>query len=779
MDKGVRNILRNTVTHCRRLLEDAVGNVLEGRFGMHRDGTVEDAARMGHLSAEDQSFREQLIAHLRHIEVGGYKPQDAMSQLVREIAFTHLNRLCAYKMLEQRKLLRYDVVSRGLNSKGFIFYLADHPEDEALYNGGEQYTAYRHFLEWQGSQLSAQIGVLFSPHDPANRLFPTQLELNQVLDLLNSPELAGVWGEDETIGWVYQYFTPKELRDQVRKESAAPRNSYELAFRNQFFTPRYVVEFLVDNTLGRTWYEMRGGVTRLAERCRYMVRRYDEVILDSVEPDNLKEAIAWLQGKSDRVPSYAELGHTVNGYHRLGTHDDTDFREQWEEIARLREGDASGVKTQSLLDLLFLICRAERFGDASGYGHDAAIPVIMREVERRVAETRKEDRSQEEMLRQPSFVMGREMKDPRDIKILDPACGSGHFLLYCFDLLTTIYEEAYEEGQFAVEELRRAYPTREELRRDIPRLIVEHNLHGVDIDLRAVQIAQLALYLRAQRAFSEYGVEAARRPKISRSNIVCAEPMPGERDMLDEFTRQLDPPLLGQFVRVVFDKMRLAGEAGTLLKIEEELKEAIATAKKEWVRLQGPATDRRGNAMMFTNEELASISTQPRQPGLFDVSGISDAQFWDDAEERVLAALADYANTAGNGETYRRTLFAEDAAQGFAFVDLCQKRFDVALMNPPFGSASLRSKAYIEKCFPRTKNDVYAAFVERGLNMLHRRGMLGAITSRTGFFLSSFQKWREEIILKEARPTVVADLGMGVLDTAMVETAAYCLEVVR
>ena len=55
---------------------------------------------------------------------------------------------------------------------------------------------------------------------------------------------------------------------------------------------------------------------------------------------------------------------------------------------------------------------------------------------------------------------------------------------------------------------------------------------------------------------------------------------------------------------------------------------------------------------------------------------------------------------------------------------------------------------------------------------------LGAITSRTGFFLSSFQKWREEILLGRASPEVFADLGAGVLDSAMVETAAYCLEAV-
>jgi hypothetical protein len=103
-------------------------------------------------------------------------------------------------------------------------------------------------------------------------------------------------------------------------------------------------------------------------------------------------------------------------------------------------------------------------------------------------------------------------------------------------------------------------------------------------------------------------------------------------------------------------------------------------------------------------------------------------------------------------------------------------RYDVVLMNPPFGACSLPAKKQFEKSYPRTKNDLYAAFVERGIQLLVPQGMVGAITSRTGFFLSSFQKWREEIILKEAPPVVFADLGYGVLDSAMVEVAAYALE---
>jgi GNAT superfamily N-acetyltransferase len=284
------------------------------------------------------------------------------------------------------------------------------------------------------------------------------------------------------------------------------------------------------------------------------------------------------------------------------------------------------------------------------------------------------------------------------------------------------------------------------LRRALPGLILTHNLHGIDIDLRAVQITQLALWLRAQRAFADYGIHRDNRPRITRSNIVCAEPMPGEQDMLEEYVANLPTKELRELVREVFDKMQLAGEAGSLLKIEQHISGAVKRAVGDL-------------GLMFAEQA---------------------EERWHDTERQLLEALERYARSAGaNGLAFQRTLFTEDAAQGLAFIDVCSKIYSVVLMNPPFGAPSVPSKQYIEKTYPRTKNDLYAAFVERGLELLHRGGMLGAITSRTGFFLSSFQKWREEIILKEARPTVVADLGMGVLDTALVETVAYCLEAVK
>lgn len=81
---------------------------------------------------------------------------------------------------------------------------------------------------------------------------------------------------------------------------------------------------------------------------------------------------------------------------------------------------------------------------------------------------------------------------PEELKVIDPACGSGHMLTYAFDLLYAIYEE---EGYGPAE---------------IPGLILTHNLHGTEIDTRAGALAAFALTMKArrrQRTFFSKGVE--------------------------------------------------------------------------------------------------------------------------------------------------------------------------------------------------------------------------------------------------------------------------------
>ena len=97
--------LRNVVTQCRKLLEEETRDALEGKYGIFAKKdqiTADPHAKMPHLSEEEQAARKDILDHLAHIKARGFKPKESLDQLVREIAFTHLNRLCAYKMMEAR-----------------------------------------------------------------------------------------------------------------------------------------------------------------------------------------------------------------------------------------------------------------------------------------------------------------------------------------------------------------------------------------------------------------------------------------------------------------------------------------------------------------------------------------------------------------------------------------------------------------------------------------------------------------------------------------------------
>src|SRR3954470_15854846 len=139
MDQAIRNKLRGVVTQCRKLLEDSVSQELQGKFGIYAarkdDVQVDGEARMTHLSDEERAARKDILDHFVHIKARGFKPREALDQLVREVAFTHLNRLCAYKMMAARQVSVaeqriYDVVGKGIHSKLVQFYLADRPDQK-------------------------------------------------------------------------------------------------------------------------------------------------------------------------------------------------------------------------------------------------------------------------------------------------------------------------------------------------------------------------------------------------------------------------------------------------------------------------------------------------------------------------------------------------------------------------------------------------------------------------------------------------------------------------
>ena len=182
--------------------------------------------------------------------------------------------------------------------------------------------------------------------------------------------------------------------------------------------------------------------------------------------------------------------------------------------------------------------------------------------------------------------------------------------------------------------------------------------------------------------------------------------MPGEKTLLEEFIQQqlsdtAEKRLLGRLVGRVFEAMEFAGKGRIVAEIEEHISDALKKAKNQWLN---PAKAERQLVLFELHDD------RPHQTTLeFDVAGITDAAFWEEAEQRIYAALSQYSEQAADGG-YKRRLFSDDIAQGFSFIDLCRTRYDVALMNPPFGDASIKSLTILDNQLARCGRDIGAAF---------------------------------------------------------------------
>lgn len=604
MDKETRNAIERATQRARALLGEDFASQLEGTFDILRNGSI--AAVAGpHLSPRLVLQRDKIVAAIEHKRAAEMNAVDAIADYLRDAAFTTLNRFVALKMLEARGLVQ-ECITKGEQSSGYREFCGLAPGLPLV----PESAGYRLYIESLFDELSTEVKVLFDRRDTSSVLWPKRATFNLLLEILNAEDLITVWPEDETIGWVYQFFNSADDRREARYDAQgkpkAPQNSRELAVRNQFFTPRYVVQFLTDNTLGRIWYEMSATKTALAERCEYMVQK-----------------------------------------------------------------------------------PAEQFSP-------------------------------------------RLKKDPRDLRVLDPACGSGHFLLYAFDLLLTVYEEAYIDPETPKSEatgssLADDYPSLNALRRASPGLILAHNLHGVDIDPRCAQIAQLALWMRAQRAYHEYSVTRIERPQIRRSNVVVAEPLVADDQLTSDFLSRLGDADVGRVFTGLLGAIKLAGELGLLLRVET----LVAQQAK-----QGDSAD------MFAPPEARIRTTL--------------ARFATEGEERT--------NT-------RRRLFAEDTSQAVGLLALAEMKFDAVLMNPPFGDCTSAAKSLLFNTYGRERIDLGGCFITRFLGLLSTGGRLGVIANRTLLFAATLDEWRKQRL---SGATAVVDLGHGVLD-ALVETAAFTL----
>ena len=278
-----------------------------------------------------------------------------------------------------------------------------------------------------------------------------------------------------------------------------------------------------------------------------------------------------------------------------------------------------------------------------------------------------------------------EYKDVRDIKVIDPCMGSGHILVYAFDVLMQMYEnDGYSQ-------------------RDAAQCILENNLFGLDIDERAAQLAYFAVMMKARqydrRIFSR-GIQ----PHVYA--IV-------ESNDVDAFTRDYfvnsDPKLKTAMDSIIRD-LRDAKEYGSILTV----------APVDFAALYARA------------EEVQNDISFHREAALNTILPLI----------RVAEALA--------------------------------QQYDVVVTNPPYmggGNMDARLSEFVKKHYPDSKSDLFAVFIERCGQMTGKNRYQAMITQHAWMFLSSFEKLRTKLLLKDSvnmahlGPRAFEEIGGEVVQT--------------
>ncbi|RXE57715.1 BREX-1 system adenine-specific DNA-methyltransferase PglX [Acetivibrio mesophilus] len=256
---------------------------------------------------------------------------------------------------------------------------------------------------------------------------------------------------------------------------------------------------------------------------------------------------------------------------------------------------------------------------------------------------------------------------PEEIKIIDPACGSGHMLVYAFDVLYDIYVSC-------------GYPER-----DIPQLILEKNLYGIDIDERAAQLAYFALIMKARsknrRLFRKEEPITVNVCSIKESNDIASIERPEQSQFrIDDRYRQVADYLIKTFYN--------AREYGSILKVEPMDYDGLL-------------------------DYVDELSHQG-QLDIFDSAFIN----------QVIYDMPDLVRQA----------------------KILSQKYDVYITNPPYlgkGMSPLLSD-YVKENYPDSKSDLFAVFME--LPLLKQGGYLAMINQHSWMFLSSYERLRQKII---------------------------------
>ncbi|EKO3696285.1 BREX-1 system adenine-specific DNA-methyltransferase PglX [Vibrio metschnikovii] len=296
--------------------------------------------------------------------------------------------------------------------------------------------------------------------------------------------------------------------------------------------------------------------------------------------------------------------------------------------------------------------------------------------------------------------------EPETIKVLDPACGSGHILIEAYNVLKAIYEE-------------RGFRSR-----DIPKMILENNLYGLDIDDRAAQLSGFALMMMARdddkRIFT----------RNVRLNVLS----------LQESTH-LDLPTL-------WKALNLSGswQSGTSQGLFADEEQDLSSFNAD-------------NRYQLLKRTLARFTQAKTFGSLIDVPSDEHEQL-----KELLSTLVELQESGDSMQKPATKQLIEIVHQALVL----SIRYDAVIANPPYmGAKGMNAdlKDFAKTNFPNSKSDLFAIFIERGFGWLKKSGLNSMVTMQSWMFLSSYEQMRDSILSHRTIENMV-HMGNGVMKIA-------------
>lgn len=284
-------------------------------------------------------------------------------------------------------------------------------------------------------------------------------------------------------------------------------------------------------------------------------------------------------------------------------------------------------------------------------------------------------------------------------RIIDPACGSGNFLIYTMTLLYDLYMDQSEN--FCADYSRR----------DIPALIVENNLYGVDLDERAVQISQIALRIKAR----ELGGRRGKHPR--HTNVVASNfylPSYEEIRFAENWTDWDNKKK--EVVAKVWDDLAEARKFGSLVRVEQPIREL---AEAQSIAKEG----------LFAGEDESSLFNFRRN---------------------AVDAIREHFRRFVQTDAYSSTKIND----ALTFLDIISQPFDVAVANPPYtdsGDFGPELKKFIVDNYTKPYKvgvNLYSTFIRRCYELVSDNGKIGMVNPPTYMFIKTFEDTRKLILEK-------------------------------